>query len=175
VTKSSHHRALWSCEDCGDEWRARVNNRTNSKRPTGCPGCAGKVPTETNNLKLACKESGGRLAHLLVEWNHLTKRMEDFAPASAQKVPWKCGCGHEWDARISSRTRSDRPRGCPACAGQVATEINNLRLTCKESGGGLRTCWWSGTTSQRGWRTLHPPLTRRCHGSAGAGMSGTPG
>jgi hypothetical protein len=74
------------------------------------------VATETNNLALACEVSGGRLARLPVEWNHPTKRMEDFTPASHEKAPWRCGtCEWEWDAAIYHRTRSDRPSGCPAC------------------------------------------------------------
>ena len=52
------------------------------------------VATETHNLKLFCDESGGRLAPLTGEWNHRTKRMEDFTPASSDIVPWRCGkCG----------------------------------------------------------------------------------
>jgi hypothetical protein len=112
VAKGSKYKALWNCIDCGHEWRARVTHRTDIERPRGC---AGKMATETHNLKLACEESGGRLAHLLEEWNHPTMRMEDFTPCSAEKVPWKCECGAEWDARISSRTGSDRPSGCPQC------------------------------------------------------------
>jgi DNA-directed RNA polymerase subunit RPC12/RpoP len=98
VTKASHHRALWKCSDCGHEWRARVGNRTKSKNPTNCPACSGRVPTENNNLRVT-EESGGRLAHLLVEWNHLTKRPEEFGPASSEIVPWECGnqkCGGQW-------------------------------------------------------------------------------
>ena len=74
------------------------------------------VATETHNLKLACEESGGRLDHLPGEWNHRTKRMEDFTPASTAIVPWKCGaCGGVWKARINNRTNSEHPTGCPEC------------------------------------------------------------
>jgi predicted nucleic acid-binding Zn ribbon protein len=76
------------------------------------------------------------------------------APAGAVEPPheadgglctrlWKCECGEEWYARISSRTRSDRPRGCPQCnytpaaRGIVATKTHNLKLTCEESEGRL--------------------------------------
>ena len=52
------------------------------------------VATETHNLKKFCDDSGGLLAHLSGQWNHLTKRMEDFTPASNEIVRWKCGeCG----------------------------------------------------------------------------------
>ena len=44
-------------------------------------------------------------------------RMEDFCPGSNEKVPWQCGkCGEEWEARISDRTRSHGPTGCPGCS-----------------------------------------------------------
>jgi NAD-dependent SIR2 family protein deacetylase len=137
-TPASMKKVPWRCGTCEWEWDARISSRTKSDRPTGCPACAGMVATETNNLALACAESGGRLAHLPGEWHHPTKRMEDFTPGSKEKVPWRCGtCEWEWDARINDRTGSDRPTGCPACAGMVPTETNNLALTCEVSGGRL--------------------------------------
>jgi hypothetical protein len=116
VTRGSGHRARWMCRECGWSFHARVADRTKSDRPSGCKACAGRVATETHNLALACEQSGGRLAHLPGDWHHPTKRMEDFTPASREKVPWRCGtCECEWDAAIYHRTRSDRPSGCPAC------------------------------------------------------------
>jgi hypothetical protein len=138
VTRASGKRARWRCRTCDWKWVAPVYSRTRSTSPGGCPACAGFVATETHNLALTCEESGGRLAHLPGEWNHPTKRMEDFTPASPQKVPWTCGtCEWQWNARVKSRTRSDRSTGCPACAGKVATETHNLALACEESGGRL--------------------------------------
>jgi DNA-directed RNA polymerase subunit RPC12/RpoP len=120
-TPGSKEKVPWRCGTCEWEWDARIDSRTGSDRPRGCPACAGKVATETHNLALACEESEGQLAHLPGEWNHPTKRMEDFTPASDEKVPWRCGtCEWEWGARIADRTKSDRPSGCPVCAGQVA-------------------------------------------------------
>jgi len=79
-----------------------------------------------------------RLACLPGEWNHPIKRLEDFTPASNEKVPLRCGtCEWQWNAKIYSRTRSNRPSRCPACAGKVATETHNLALACEESGGRL--------------------------------------
>jgi NAD-dependent SIR2 family protein deacetylase len=116
VTRASGHRARWMCRECGWSFHTTVQARTKKIHPTGCPACAGRVATETNNLALACAQSGGRLAHLPGEWHHSTKRMEDFTPSSGEKVPWRCGtCEWEWDARISSRTESKHPSGCPAC------------------------------------------------------------
>ena len=131
VTKASNHKAPWNCRDCGHEWRTQVGHRTNSKRPTDCPACAtpGVQATETHNLKLTCEESEGRLERLLGQWNHPTKLMEDFTPASNEIVPWKCGkCGEEWDARIQNRTRSDRASLDMAPAGARGAATTGQRI-----------------------------------------------
>jgi len=39
VTKGSDYKALWKCEECAHEWRAKMFHRTNSDRLTGCPKC----------------------------------------------------------------------------------------------------------------------------------------
>jgi len=39
VTKGSNYKALWKCEECAHEWRAKMFHRTNSDRLTGCPKC----------------------------------------------------------------------------------------------------------------------------------------
>jgi len=115
-TPASPEKVPWRCRTCEWEWDATISHRTNSARPSGCPACAGLVATETHNLALACAQSGVRLAHLPGEWHHPTKRMEDFTPASHEKMPWRCGtCEWEWVATINNRTRSDHPSGCPAC------------------------------------------------------------
>jgi hypothetical protein len=138
VTRASGHRARWRCRTCEWSFHITVQARTKSDRPSGCPACAGLVATETHNLALTCAQSEGQLAHLPGEWNHPTKRMEDCTPASGEKVPWRCGtCEWEWDATIHTRARSDRPSGCPACSGLVATETHNLALACEESEGRL--------------------------------------
>jgi hypothetical protein len=137
VTRGSPYRARWKCRECGRTFHTTVKNRTSkSSGPTGCKGCLDMVATETHNLKLFCDDSRGRLAHLPGEWNHRSKRMEDFTPASAEIVPWMCGkCGGGWKATIYHRTRSERPSGCPGCSGRVPTETHNLKLFCEESGG----------------------------------------
>jgi len=102
------------------------NSRITNDRPTKCPACAGKVATKTHNLVLACAQSGGRLAHLPGKWHHPTKRMEDFTPASDEKVPWRCGtCEWECDATIHDRTNSGHSSGCPECYNS-AREIGSI-------------------------------------------------
>ena len=48
---------------------------------------------------------------------------------SSKKVGWKCSsCGHQWRASPNSITRAwvIGRRGCKACAGQIASGLNNL-------------------------------------------------
>ena len=113
-TRASGVKVPWKCGECGWGWEALISNRTNSSHANGCPACAGRVVTPTNNLAVWCENNGRE--DLLGEWAHPDKAPTDFTRASAMKVPWQCGeCGLGWEAFVYSRTRSDRPSGCPTC------------------------------------------------------------
>ena len=66
VTRASNKKVGWKCRkpECGHEWLAQVKNRTG--RGDGCPACAGKVPTATNNFAVWCGKNGRE--DLLEEW-----------------------------------------------------------------------------------------------------------
>lgn len=106
VTQFSHKKAWWICEK-KHEWESTVANRTNVG--SGCPYCAGNLPTSENNLTVT---------HPLVsqQW-HQTKNEEliprNFSYGSGSKVWWICPKGHEWEAFINNRTNKDS--GCPHC------------------------------------------------------------
>ena len=122
----------WKCRECGHGWPATPNTRTNSNHPRGCPACAGRVATATNNLKVWCETNWRE--DLLREWAHPNKAPEGFTPGSKEEVQWKCGeCGWGWKARIGNRT-SSKPSGCPGCAGKVVTATNNLAVWCGTNG-----------------------------------------
>ena len=38
-TPASAMKVPWQCRECGHGWETRINNRANSKRPSGCPIC----------------------------------------------------------------------------------------------------------------------------------------
>jgi DNA-directed RNA polymerase subunit RPC12/RpoP len=63
---------------------------------------------------------------LALDW-HPTKNgtltPRDVTPRSNKKVWWRCKKGHDWEARITSRSRGN---GCPYCSGQIASRDNNL-------------------------------------------------
>jgi very-short-patch-repair endonuclease len=65
--------------------------------------------------------------HLVKEW-HPTKNGEltpnDFTHASGKRVWWLCPKNHSYDSIIANRAVNKS--GCPYCAGQKASEDNNL-------------------------------------------------
>ena len=92
-------------------------NRTRSNRPNGCPECANHRPlSKTNNFLAWCEKNGERGKKLSREYVDKDKPPTAVTHASHYKALWKCGrCSHEWRARVSNRTRSVTPNGCPAC------------------------------------------------------------
>ena len=62
-----------------------------------------------------CTECGNEL--LLQQWHPVRNEIltpQGVAAYSQKKVWWKCEKGHEWSARVSSRTSAGA--GCPVCA-----------------------------------------------------------
>ena len=51
VTAGSNRKVWWICPD-GHVWRTAISNRTNAKKRTGCPVCAGNVSQKHRHLYL---------------------------------------------------------------------------------------------------------------------------
>jgi hypothetical protein len=117
LTKASHYKAKWKCLKCKHVWRAAVFNRTRSVRPAGCPQCAHNAPaSKTKNFLAWCEKNGELGKKLSREYVDKDKPPTAVTKASNYKAKWKCGrCSHEWRARVSNRTRSVTPNGCPEC------------------------------------------------------------
>ena len=119
VIGGSKRKVWWRCE-WGHEWQASIKSRIQG---AGCPVCAGRVvnPGE-NDLKSFSPE-------LAEQWNREkngTLRPEQVSVFCNKKVWWKCGRGHEWQAKISDRAtkRSD----CPYCTNRkVLAGFNDLK------------------------------------------------
>ena len=52
VTAGSNRKVWWLCPD-GHVWRTAISNRTNAKKRTGCPVCAGNVSQKHQHLHLS--------------------------------------------------------------------------------------------------------------------------
>ena len=110
VMPGTHRKFRWRCEK-GHEWEAVPSTLVEG---CGCPFCAGRqvIPGETD---LATTHP-----ELAKQWHSekngpLTPR--HVSQGGVKKVWWRCEQGHEYQAKIFSRTEGT---GCPYCAGRKA-------------------------------------------------------
>lgn len=117
VTYGSGKKVWWQCKK-GHEWQATISSRV---KGNGCPCCSGRKACSDNCLQTTHP-------YIAKQW-HPTKNKKlttcDIVSNSHKKVWWKCERGHEWQATISSKTRSKR-NGCPYCNGKKACLDNCL-------------------------------------------------
>ncbi|WP_260288933.1 zinc-ribbon domain-containing protein [Peribacillus aracenensis] len=116
VTPGSGKKVWWVCEKA-HEWEAYIYHRSNGK---GCPYCSGNKVDLTKSLAV-------KFPNLKNEWHPLKNKVSAFeiGPGSGKKAWWKCQNGHEWEAVISSRTRTGA-NNCPYCSGKKASSKYNL-------------------------------------------------
>ena len=121
LTVGSGVRVWWQCAlDGSHEWEASIHNRS---KGNGCPMCGGQIATSATSLRTLHPE-------LAKEWHPLKNHdltPDDVTPGSGVKVWWRCSAdaSHEWQTSIGHRARNDR--GCPMCAGKIATAKTSLR------------------------------------------------
>lgn len=119
VTAGSSRRVHWVCDAGPDhDWATSISHRTSNG--SGCPYCAGRMASVTNNLEVNHPE-------LAAEFH--PGRNGELTPASVtfgsgKKVWWQCAHGHEWKAAVVDRV--GRGTGCPYCATKIPTETNSL-------------------------------------------------
>lgn len=122
----SNIEVWWTCEK-GHVWKASPARRSGGK---GCPYCASKkVLISDSGTGLSGNSLVKTFPKLIKEWDYSNnpEPPEAYTPYSNKKVKWRCAFGHSWTATISSRTRNDRPGGCPFCAGKkVLAGFNDL-------------------------------------------------
>lgn len=134
VARASGKKFKWRC--CKNhEWYAHVNSRT--KYTTECPYCLGKRASTENSLKTWCSANGSFGERLISEWtgeceDNQHYEIDEVTRASNKKFKWKCSKGHEWFAKVNSRT-SQKQR-CPYCSGYCVSEKNSLKTWCSSNG-----------------------------------------
>ena len=147
VSAGTPARLWWRCP-AGHEWQAAVKSRT---RGSGCPYCAGRLPTPDTCL-------AARNPVLAGQW-HPTRNgaltPADVLPTANRRVWWQCPAGHEWLAEVRDRTAGGT--GCPRCprdkptisllagypdlAGQWDTTANGELTDAVTSGSNRRVGW----------------------------------
>ena len=81
-----------------------------------------------------CAENGKRGERVANEFRE--ELPTKLTKGSKYKAKWKClKCKHVWRAKMFSRTRSDKPRGCPKCAHNApASKKDNFLTWCEKNG-----------------------------------------
>jgi hypothetical protein len=122
ISKGVVKKYWWKCPNHETHiYQASPNNRSKGK---GCPFCSGRSANDSNSLSNLRPD-------LMLEWDY-SKNIgispKDFTLGSQKTVWWKCNKGpdHEWQAKISMRTRKVTPSGCPICVNQKTVISNSL-------------------------------------------------
>jgi len=113
-TYGSEKNVSWKCRK-DHIYQAPIQKRTS--RGDGCPYCGGKKVLKGFNDLATVSRS---LAKQAIGWDPSTVTI-----SSGKKFYWKCPLGHQWEAKVSDRTKGN---GCPICAGQkVLIGFNDLK------------------------------------------------
>ncbi|MDZ4221296.1 MAG: zinc-ribbon domain-containing protein, partial [Patescibacteria group bacterium] len=98
VRAGTNIKLWWKCATCGHEWQALGNSRAYAG--TGCPACANRVVTHTNNLAATHPE-------LAIEYSERNELPADKVIAGTHVILWwKCSkCGHEWQTQGNVRAK----------------------------------------------------------------------
>ena len=119
ILPASSRKGIWRCAVCGREFTATVANRT--RQHSGCPYCAGRLPTEKNNAAVLYPP-------LLPEWDaeNNDKTLYELLPNTEYLAAWVCrACGHRWKTMLPNRA-SPKGSGCPACRRAIPTDQTSL-------------------------------------------------
>ncbi|MCA9594106.1 MAG: hypothetical protein KC776_12370 [Myxococcales bacterium] len=121
----------------GHRWRTRP---LNVRRGCWCPKCArrrggAREPLTIEELQLQAEERGG--ACLSKEYlGHKTP------------LTWRCGLGHEWEARpLSIRNGS----WCPVCSGRQPLTLEDMQRSAENRGGRCLSKGYKGVRDKLTW------------------------
>ena len=117
MAAKSNKKVWWKCSECGKSWEAAAYTRIKFCRTT-CKSCSLKLSNRTY-IRQGINDLATKKPQIAKEWDYEKNeglKPEDIGVASREKVWWKCEKGHEWQASVRSRTRSDS--SCPFCSNQ---------------------------------------------------------
>ncbi len=113
---NSHAKVWWICAN-GHHFTAIISNRV--KQKSGCPICNNRAASANYNLKSQHPE-------LMKEWDfrrNMPTLPNALLPKASKKVWWICQNGHSYKSSVHGRTKG---KGCPYCAGKLASKENNV-------------------------------------------------
>ena len=120
VAAKSFKKVWWTCGECGNNWQAKISNRTTND--SGCPSCANKVASARNNLH-------DFYPAFAAQWH--PKKNGALLPkqvtvSSNKRVWWICkkGADHVWQTTVQARV--NYRTGCPFCNGRRVSTTNCL-------------------------------------------------
>lgn len=123
VGSTIKYLAWWECTDCHYLWQISVGSMTAG---SGCPRCAGHIPTPgVNDFATLHPERAAK-------W-HPTKnngrKPEEFTENSSFNAHWACAvCTLEWESTIADVVQ--RKHACQGCFGRVvAPGVNDMGTT----------------------------------------------
>ena len=142
IKPQSGRKVHWICRKCPvghpHMWEAVIQNRSNGR---GCPFCSGRKVCPHSSLASISPLTA-------LEWD-TTKTADsphDYTACSRHQAHWLCNkCGHEWQARIQSRTALGS--GCPLCA----SKRQRRRMpTVTASSSSMKQYWDSQRNAEQG-------------------------
>lgn len=114
IATKSNKVLEWRCPaDAEHTWMARPFQRV--KHET-CPHCSGRIPNEKTCLSATHPELAAELVN--------PDDGKRVTYGSHEMLKWRCLFGHEWEARVGSRSGG---MGCPVCRGRtVIAGVNDI-------------------------------------------------
>lgn len=110
---------VWWTGPCSHGWQATISDRTRDNG-TGCPYCANRAVLPGFN------DLGTTHPTLAAQWHPSnSKTPRQVASGSSYRARWGCRLGHDWEAQVSTRARTDC--ACPYCKNRrVLPGFNDL-------------------------------------------------
>jgi hypothetical protein len=160
VTAGQRITIWWQCK-LGHDWPALIYSRSQN---TDCPICSGKQVLAGFNDLLTLRPD------LAAQWHPTKNTLLPTEVTAGQRIDiwWLGGCGHEWNAKVSSRSEG---KSCSICTNKIVVlGINDLAtinprvalewhptknhpLTPHDvSGGYTSRAWWQCTKGHE-WET----------------------
>lgn len=122
VSFGSNFFAYWKCSNqTTHSYRMAVKSRTDRLKGQNCPYCSGRRVAPERSLQHLFPEIANQW-----DYSKNLKGPSDYTYASQKKVWWKCPVGHNYEARISSRTRKSGGTGCKKC--------HMIKVKCRSKG-----------------------------------------